>query len=372
MFAAWCIDSRRITSLLAEEPSLKRRVWIWLRPAERPPLTESQRQLSRATRQRWLSCGRHGERQWDAFLAPHGEPLRSLIQREGPQPWSETRLLLEHLAEELSLAGKEGTLPAALGMNQLRMQADGQIQLVETPLSPPAVSNASSPQQGLGLLRQVVALALEGQPRHADAMERPIAAPVPIHAQRMVGLLLGHAQKPSVLSWIPRRRANRAAPYEDVEQLQAELVATQHRPVDVRRWPRGKHLVLQMLLIFTAGAIGLLITPLLIPLGIVLAYAGSELSFRLAGISVVDRHGRGASFWQRLARTLMAWTFVLPLAGLAFMALAVFEDPQVDNRLGIGLLAVVAAAIASYLGVILWYPSRAPHDRVVGTFLVPE
>src|SRR5207249_2792 len=40
--------------LVAEDPVLERRVWLWLRPATRPPLPETRRQLGRTTRLRWL------------------------------------------------------------------------------------------------------------------------------------------------------------------------------------------------------------------------------------------------------------------------------------------------------------------------------
>jgi uncharacterized RDD family membrane protein YckC len=103
-----------------------------------------------------------------------------------------------------------------------------------------------------------------------------------------------------------------------------------------------------------------------------LLYLCNALSFRVMGITILSRDGRRASLWLRLARALLSWGFLALLAGMAFLALAVFEDPAVPDSMGFGLLGVVIATLLAYLGVIIWWPSRAPHDRITGTYLVPE
>jgi hypothetical protein len=40
--------------LLAQDAALDRRIWISVRPASAPPLSQARRQISRASRPRWL------------------------------------------------------------------------------------------------------------------------------------------------------------------------------------------------------------------------------------------------------------------------------------------------------------------------------
>src|SRR5262249_49598435 len=54
-------------SLVGEDRSLGRPVWLWLRPAAEPPLDAGRRGVNRPTRIRWLACGTDGDWQWDAF-----------------------------------------------------------------------------------------------------------------------------------------------------------------------------------------------------------------------------------------------------------------------------------------------------------------
>ena len=61
--------------------------------------------VGRRTRLRWLGCGRQGDMQWDAILAPTGCPLPEYVRSEGALDWSEARPLLLELAGELVTAG---------------------------------------------------------------------------------------------------------------------------------------------------------------------------------------------------------------------------------------------------------------------------
>jgi hypothetical protein len=215
--------------LLAEDPALGRQVLLWLRPPDAPPLSPARHDTGRAARLRWLGAGRHQDQQWDAFLAPSGCPLPELVAAGGKLCWPEARLLLEQLAEELAAARADDTLPADLTPGQVWVRGGGQVLLLDIPLGDSAPDANTPPDAAaLSLLRQVAVLALEGQPRPADAPPSPVRAPVPGYAARLLARLLGCPP-----------------PSEDVEQVRADLAAARDRPAEVTRPRRAAHLVLQ-------------------------------------------------------------------------------------------------------------------------------
>jgi uncharacterized RDD family membrane protein YckC len=181
--------------LLGEDASLGRRVFLWLRPGTEPALPAVRRDVGRRTRLRWLGCGKQGEFQWDALLAPLGSPLPDWVQIEGAFVWREARVLLEELACELAAAGAEGTLPFSLTTAQVWVQPDGQAQLADLPLTATAEEESPtslSPQQrSLELLARVLVLALEGEPRQATGSTTPLRVTLPPDAQQACERLLG-------------------------------------------------------------------------------------------------------------------------------------------------------------------------------------
>ncbi len=197
--------------LLGEDAALGRRVFLWLRPQTQPPLDRNRRDVSRPTRLRWLACGRQGDQQWDAILAPTGCPLPEYIHSEGALEWVEARALLLDLAGELSAASSDGTLPRPLTPAQVWVQADGRAQLADTPLTSvrlePTDEGASDSERVLGLLRRVAVLALEGE-SHSSSTPRPLRAAVPAAARPVVERLLGVG-----------------APYETAEHVRTDLAA---------------------------------------------------------------------------------------------------------------------------------------------------
>jgi uncharacterized RDD family membrane protein YckC len=180
--------------LLGEDASLGRRVFIWLRPQSAAPLDSARRDIGRRTRLRWLGCGRQGDLQWDAILAPSGCPLPEFIRSEGTLEWSEARPLLEDLAGELAAACGDGTLPPALSVAQVWIQPQGRAQLADTALTLTSSENGVPPanpqERALGLLKQVAALALEGEPRPQDS-QAPIRASLPQRGRTIVDRLVG-------------------------------------------------------------------------------------------------------------------------------------------------------------------------------------
>src|SRR5207244_9642454 len=125
-------------------------------------------------------------RRWDAFVAPAGGPLRQLVSPREPLAWADARPILEQTARELTAAQADGTLPAILTLDQVWVQPDGRVQLLDSPLELSAEAGLVS----LDLVRQATALALEGAPRPPDALAWPIRAPLPGHAERMLGRLM--------------------------------------------------------------------------------------------------------------------------------------------------------------------------------------
>ncbi len=180
--------------VLGEDPSLGRRVFLWLRPTGAPPLDAARRDVSRRTRLRWLGRGRQGELQWDAILAPSGCPLPDFIHSEGTLDWAEVRTLLAELAGELSAACADATLPPALTTAHVWVQPNGRVQLADISLTagPQEKSSAGTSQErALSLLRQVAVLALEGQSRPPGEANRPTRAWLPEGGAAVVNRLLG-------------------------------------------------------------------------------------------------------------------------------------------------------------------------------------
>jgi hypothetical protein len=224
----------RAKVLLGQDRGLGRSVWLWLRPREDAELPALRREISRPTRLRWLSCGRHADWQWDAFMAFTGDPLPALVRGRG-EHWPRVLPLLEELTDELAAARAEGTLPERLQPAQVWVGLDGQVQLLDLPLGETADSSqgVSGPHRALALLAEVAVLTLEGGPRPPDC-GAPVRAPVPLHVRHSLNRLLG-----------------RAKPYQNVGEFQTDLKAAAERPAEVGRSRRATHLaVLTALLLF--------------------------------------------------------------------------------------------------------------------------
>src|SRR5262249_55845457 len=149
--------TEREAMLLAEDAQLGRTVWLWLRPATEPPRDAVRRDVSRATRVRWVGCGKQGDWEWDAFLAPAGVPLPALVA-DARLSWTDARPILEGLADELAASCADGTLPRCLTADQVWVDAAGRVQLLGTPLTGEAANVAegeSDQQRALCFLRRV-------------------------------------------------------------------------------------------------------------------------------------------------------------------------------------------------------------------------
>ncbi len=246
--------------LRGEDRALGRPVLLWLRPLGAAPLGADRRGCARPARLRWLAAGEQGDWRWDAFPAPAGRPLADVVAERGPYPWPEARQFLEQLAEELAAAEGDQTLPDSLEVAQLWVQPGGGALLLDPPLRPaeeartPPVESAPpstftlgqplrtggegseeaapAPDRALALAGQAAVLALEGWPR---PRARRVRAPLPEHAARLLGRLLGEKH-----------------PYRDAEAFRAELASTHEKPAEVTRARRAAHLaVLAVALYFS-------------------------------------------------------------------------------------------------------------------------
>ena len=168
---------------------LLRRVWIRQVPAGTPPVVAPLRNLGRPSRLRWLAGRRSPEENWDAFEAPAGRPLMQLAQT--PQPWSQVRYWLYDLAQELSVAAKEGTVPATLALDRVWITGDGHAKLLDFPA--PGLGRADTfvivlPHTDSRFLAQVAAAAVSGN--SADpASAGPAPVPLPLHARDFLARL---------------------------------------------------------------------------------------------------------------------------------------------------------------------------------------
>jgi hypothetical protein len=178
--------------LLAEDEALGRQVLLWLRPPSEPPLPDGRCAVSRLTRLRWLAGGHDAAARWDAFLLPQALPLTRLVAGRGPQPWAVVLPLLEQLAEELAAAGKDGTLPPSLGLDQVWISARGRVELLDFSLGVGDGPGAGDDPAGeTAFLVRVARLLLEGRPRAGGDATGPVRVPLPVPAARLLARLDG-------------------------------------------------------------------------------------------------------------------------------------------------------------------------------------
>jgi eukaryotic-like serine/threonine-protein kinase len=210
--------------LLAHDPSLDRRVWIWRRPADAAPLSPVRHTINRPTRLRWLASGADGAHQWDAFLAPTGSAL-AVGAPNVQGSWRDVRVMLRDLANELMAADADGTLPSVLSIDQVWVRSDGHVTLLDTAVEPTESDAKESP---LELIAHTASVALGVHPRMRHGEPIAVGIPLPRHADAIVGRLIGIGE-----------------PFASVRQFQEALAASRDRPPETTRMRRLAHLALQ-------------------------------------------------------------------------------------------------------------------------------
>ena len=92
------------------------------------------------------------------------------------------------------------------------------------------------------------------------------------------------------------------------------------------------------------------------------------LSYALSGIALVRRDGRPAGRWLCAARELLMWAPLLLVVTCNIWLQSLHPDWM---RLRLVFAFVTALTLVAYLVVGLRYPNRGPHDKLVGTYMVP-
>ena len=150
------------------DPVLRRPVLLQQREGDGP--SSARRDCSRPGRLRWLQSVTDPAGQvWDAWQAPAGSPLSSLLQETAPS-WSQVLCWLDDLAEEFDAAQKDGTMPESLSLDRVWITSNGLAILLDQswPGSPTNGFTTSEPQK---LLHHLAAQVADSErPTHADAL----------------------------------------------------------------------------------------------------------------------------------------------------------------------------------------------------------
>ena len=370
--------NRRV--LLGEDSTLRRPVWLVIRPKGSPAPSQTRRDLSRQSRPRWLNGGVQAEGRWDAYSAQLGCSLADLAGPEG-LAWADVRPLLNELAEELLIACEDGTLPSAMGVDQVWVQPDGSVQLVD-PLEVTSKMTGTDEERSLELLRQTAAIALEGGRHRSHIPLRAINAAVPEHAAKMLDRLIGSPRKGDT-------------PYAKLDDIVTDLEADREKPTEVDLARRFAHLfpsaignaaaiTAPFVLTFPIGPM-YVITPTVLFLFPLLmaawcAITRGGLLLGLAGLVLIRRDSRPAERWRCAWRSMVAWMPIITLLAGSWwirsreFRLSALERENLPNStyLDEGLWGLAACLLIAYLVFAMISPARSWHDRLAGTQLVPK
>ncbi len=93
------------------------------------------------------------------------------------------------------------------------------------------------------------------------------------------------------------------------------------------------------------------------------------ISYQLAGLTLVRATGQPAGRFRSFFRELLIWP---PLFGLlaSLLWLSALHPEAIMTRLVLSVSAVVLILVYVILGIR--YPGRLPHDRIMGTYVVPR
>jgi serine/threonine protein kinase len=199
---------------LGYDPRLLRKVWIRESRSTQPPRGKLAL-ISRSTRIRWIAGQTTDTESWDAFEAAPGQPLMNFLGTR--RPWRAVRYWVADLADELTAAAVDHTLPDVLGLDRVWITSDGRAKLMDFPTwgaATDALADEDLPVDesrfSRTFLAQVAMSTLEGRVASSEeATSRPINAVLPLHAR-------------TLLDGLPE--------YTDVGQVAAEL-----RPLLSRR-----------------------------------------------------------------------------------------------------------------------------------------
>jgi hypothetical protein len=373
--------ARDSVTYVAEDATLGRKVWVWVRPVAEPPPAISRRELDRSSRLRWLSCGEFDERRWDAYLAPaSGCSLVSIIRREGKLDWSELRVILEEITGELCQANEDGSMPQTLGIDQIWMQPGRPALLLDMPLDPNFVE-ADEPLRGgeeraVEFLREVTRFASEPL---TDGRAAPIQlhVPVPIRASAVLRRLHRGSGRSGML-----------------QEFRTGLAEANKGPAEITRYQRAQEAVISglgamaLVAAVTAGLMSALsfvskgstedfsffpiIAAIVICAGLSVIWASMArwtISLWRMSSALVRPDGRPAAFMQRAYHVLLFWS--VPFGMTVAAGWLEYQETSMA-WLEAGWSIGIAVTAAAYLGFVLWTPQQAIHDRLANVYVVPK
>ncbi len=332
------------------DPLLRRQVWLRKRESNIP---DSRRHLSRPGRLRWLQDIAVDPDIWDAYEAPKGIPFSQLIANDKKIPWNELRHWIHDLALELWAASKDGSLPKAIGFDQLRITSHGVILLDEPD---PEVQSA---------VKRFQIDDIKGMQTFLSAVANCVEpTSVPIHARSILSNL--HLLK-----------------FEKLSYLTGALSGLISKPSKISASTRVMSMFLLPLysgiLIFMGmfdgfnDQYGALNASVMIVLGILLTASLFQLfaiplkwiwSHHVFGLVLVDASGEIASPMRRLKRWMTVWVPILLPTGFILIT----QSKQATTTfLMIAICLVIWLGSAIY-GVV--FRKRTFHDQWAGTWIV--
>lgn len=342
--------------IVAVDPVLRRRVWLWRRNGSGPP--PARRNLARPGRLRWLQQVEAGEAAWDAFEATEGVPLSSLVQSGKRLPWSNLRHWLADVAAELWEAQGDRTLPAEVSLDHVWIARQGHAVLLDRPwLGGQARAERIGVADLAGQQRflSTVAACAESTrlPLHARAVLRNLEQARFEKLSFITGTLRGLLDRPAQVS-----RAVRAGSVFMLPLYIWVLVFVgYYRGAGNRHWDGSLGGIAMTSLVVVLAAIAFIQLPEL-----ALRSAASHSIFRLA---VVDAEGRRAGPSTLLKRWAIVW---LPLFFPIALVALWFGQSRPEATV-VGALTVLILWLSAAVYAVI-HPYRGLHDRLAGTWVV--
>jgi uncharacterized RDD family membrane protein YckC len=379
------------TILQARDDALHRHVWIYLRPSAEAAVTPQRMRVARPARLRWLQRGGLANERWDAFEAVLGAPLQDLFRHREARAWEHGRFVLLDLAEELSAAVTDGTLPSTLSLEQVWVDRGGHVKLLDAPIgtgtenaTPGTVFSPSDAERTLVLLRTTADLCTRGQV-------------LPGHAAMFMSELTQRPMELPSLAWAVqelRQCVERTATLRWDERLGVLGISMGLELSVVLSWA----VMLPMLVIWqfpgmqAALKMGIVVAlDVALAGGIAFALQGGP-AFRVAGIEVRRTDGRRAGRWRCAWRNLLAWLpLLIPYSFLGWLLAKmtvnnvapdgagppVFTPPEGVSVIWTVLLPLCGLECLGLLFVVggiftVLRPRRGLQDLLAGTCLVPR
>ena len=343
--------------MAAVDPVLRRPVWLLRRNAEEP--SPARRDLARPGRSRWLQKIETAEATWDAFEAIQGASLSSQVEHGKRVPWGTLRHWLHDLASELWAATGDGTLPAALSLDHVRITDQGRAVLLDEPW--PEVQTTAERirvEDVTGQQRFLHAVAAHAESTSLPLHTRPLLKNLKEgkfeKLSFLTGTLRGILDKPAEVSRGVRAGAIFMIPlYVWIMMFVGTLHGAEWLYEIVGKSASGIAMAVTLVVLMGGALIELAILPFRTTCG--------HAIFRLA---VVNAAGEMASRSRLLARWAIIW---LPLfLAMMFVALLwkINEGIAVISAINLLLLWIGGAVYA------VVDRNRGLHDRLAGTWVV--